>query len=349
MIRFSFHALVFAWFYCGAASAGELYYTGFESFPVGNNTIAGTDGWTGSASHLTLNLSGVDSEADHLVAGIGNAGFIGGNSAVLTPGTSTTVNVRRAINVDPVALDQEILQFYVNCGISDSSPSGGATRRDNFEFAFYNQSGQLLGFVQFDNSSINVTTGQPYQRILRSNYTGNSFTKVSTGAIFFYNLLMQFGVRINFRTNRWTASLDGVELFSDEVFYSGPNTRNMGVMAVQMQIVSTALYQGTGQMGPAPGNNYMLFDDFGLRIDPLPPVEILDFQRDPLNGAVRLRWLTEALYRYQVLYSDNLTTWNSDLPASTITASSTGQSPVFTDFTAAPRARRYYQLVRSLP
>src|SRR6187431_1972825 len=103
MIRFFLHAVLFAWLSLQSLSAGELYYTGFENFPVGINTVAGTDGWTGSSAHLNLNLTGVDAETDHLVTGIGNAAFIGGNPTVLAPGTSRTVNVRRSIDVDPVA------------------------------------------------------------------------------------------------------------------------------------------------------------------------------------------------------------------------------------------------------
>ena len=328
---------------------GELYYTGFENFPVGNNTIAGTDGWSGSSAHLTLNLSGVDAEAAHLVAGIGNAAFIGGNTTVLPPITSRTVNVRRAINVDPLALGQEVLLFYVNFGIADSTPAGVTTRRDNFEFAFYNQAGQLIGFVQFDNSTIEPPSGAPLQKIWRSSYNGSSLVKVSTGAVFFYNVLMQLVVRINFRTNRWSAYLDGVDLFADQVFYSGPNVRNFGVMAAQMQIVGTAVNLEAGQLGPVPGDNYMLFDDIGVRIDSLPPVELVEFELDRASGAVRLRWQNEALYHYQILYCTDLTTWKSDLPGSSSIASYTGVSPVFADSSAGASARRFYQIVRTPP
>ena len=44
--------------------------------------------------------------------------------------------------------------------------------------------------------------------------------------MFLYDVLMELIVRINFRTNRWTATLDGVDIFSDEVFYSGTLARS---------------------------------------------------------------------------------------------------------------------------
>jgi hypothetical protein len=340
---------------CATLTAGELYYTGFENFPPGNNTIAGTgsggtDGWTGSVAHLTLNLSGIDTEADHLVAGIGNAAFIGGNPDVLGLAVSRTVSLRRPIDADPVALGQDVLQFRVNVGIKDSTDSGLNTRRDNFEFAFYNQDGQLTGFVQFDNSTLDSGTDSPVRTVLRSSYNTavSRWDKASTGAVFYHGVLMELVVRINYRTNRWSALLDGVEVFYDEEFYSGPNARNLGVVAVQMQIVGTGL--GTpGQIGPAPGDNYMLFDDFAVRIDPVPAVVITDFSRDAISGAVQLRWWSEALYRYQVQYSDNLTGWKSDLPGSNLTAANTGFSPVFTDLSAAGKAKRFYRVLRAMP
>jgi len=295
--------------------AGEIYYTGFENFPPGNDTIAGTDGWTGSSTHTGRALSGIDAEADHLISGIGHAAAIGGNNTVLPPPptVSRTVNVRRAFNLDPVALGQEVAQFHVTLGIKDSTFTGLATRRDNFQFAFYNSSGHLLAFLQFDNTTLDTLTQAPAQKIWRSSYSGASLTKLDTGFTFFYDILMQLRVRINFRTNRWTASLDGLDLFTDQPFYTGPNPRNLGTIAPEMYIhYPVALNPAT----LTPGDNYMLFDDFALRLDPVPAPFFYSLTFNPA-GAPQLTWLTEALYRYQLQYTDDLTQpWKSDLPGS---------------------------------
>ena len=352
MTRSLFRAAICASLLSRTLSAGELYYTGFENFSTGYNTIAGPDGWTGSSTHLTLNLSGVDAETDHLVAGIGNAAFIGGNDNVMPSNASSsyrTVNVRKPVNVDPVALGQEVVQFRVNFGIKDSISSGFQTRRDNFEFAFYNQSGQLIGFIQFDNSTIDSTTSAPKQSILRSSYN-TSFSrweKAATNTVFYYDLLMELVVRINFRTNRWSAALDGLDIFADQVFYTGSNAKNLGFVAAQMQIVNPVGAPTGSQLWP--GNNYMLFDDFAVRIDPIPDVTVLDFTRNASTGATSITWWTEALYKYQLQYSEDLTQWKTDLPGSFLTAASTGVSPVFTDSTAAGRVKRFYRVVRTLP
>jgi hypothetical protein len=155
-------------------------------------------------------------------------------------------------------------------------------------------------------------------------------------------------VRINYRTNRWSAFLDGIDVFFDEEFYSGPNERNLGVVAVQMQIVGKGIGTG-GQIGPAPGDNYMLFDDFAVRIDPVPDAVITNFSRDAVSGSTQLQWWSEALYRYQVEFSDDLTNWKSDLPGSYFTAANTGVSPVFSDTSAAGIARRFYRVLRTTP
>jgi hypothetical protein len=336
--------------------ADELYYTGFENFTVGNDTIAGTDGWTGSSAHAGLQLSGVDSEADHLLFGIGNAAFIGGRDLVLPATvTSRTVNVRRAFNVDPLTPDaqhpdgQEIVQFHVNFGIKDSINTGVGTRRDNFEFAFYNSAGNLIAFIQFDNTTLNPVLQAPAQTIWRSNWNEslNRFDKVNTDTVFFYDVLMELNVRINFRTNRWTANLDGLDIFADEPFYTGALARSLGTVAAQMQIANSVVVQGQNRL--APGSNFMLFDDFALRMDPLPDPFFYTFQVNSI-GSTQFTWYTEALYKYQVQYSDDLSLpWKSDLPNSLITSSRTGSSPVFTDSTAAGKLRRFYRVIRSLP
>lgn len=329
--------------------AGEIYYTGFENFPAGDDTITGTEGWAISSAHAGRALHGVDTEADHLVSGIGNAAFIGGNITVLPPDTSRTVFLRRQFSLDPVALNEEVATFHAIFGIKDSTFSGFATRRDNFEFAFHNSDRQLIAFIQFDNSLIDPLTQSPAQRIWRSHYNGTVFTKVNTNVIFLYDEIMELRVRVNFRTNRWTASLDDLTLFADEVFYAGLNARNLGYIAAQMQIVGTAPVPGTFQIGPAPGENYMLFDDFALRLDPLPKPVI--YSLVPAGGGLQLTWSAEAGYRYQVQYRNNLTTgaWLSDLPGSLFTATLTGESPVFTDASISGQPVRFYQVVQSYP
>jgi hypothetical protein len=345
-----FALLLLAGIICnGRLIAGELYYSGFDSFAVGNDTIAGSDGWTGSSSHAGLQLSGVDSETDHLVAGIGKAAFIGGNNGILAPSVSRTVNVRKSFNIDPVAQGNEVARFHATFGIKDSTYAGSLTRRDNFEFAFYNSSGQLIAFLQFDNSTLTPGAQQaPAQKIWRSNYQGGSLVKVDTGVTFFYDVLMELSVRINFRTNRWSVILGDLAIFNDQPFYTGPNLRTLGTVAAQLQIVGTAVNPVTMQSGPAPGDNYMLFDDFAVRVDPVPAPTFFAFALTP-GGEAHFAWQMEALYLYKVQYSEDMIVWANDLPGSSMTATLTGQSPIFSDVTATGRKRRFYRVTQMVP
>ena len=120
-----------------------------------------------------------------------------------------------------------------------------------------------------------------------------------------------------------------------------------GTVAAQMQIANTAVVQGESRL--APGDNYMLFDDFALRMDPLSDPLFYTIQRAD-SGSTQFSWSTEALYRYQVQYSgDFALPWKNDLPNSLITAPITGASAVFTDATAAGSPRRFYRVIRLLP
>lgn len=331
--------------FAASALGGELYYTGFDSFPTGYDTIAGTDGWLGSTAFSGLKMSGVDAEATHGIIGIGNAAFIGGNSTATPLAAGRSINVRRNVNVDPVALNQEILTFRSLVGIKDSTSSGLLTRRDNFEFAIYNQSLQLLASIQFDNSTIDATTQSPRRIIYRTqwNTTTSRFDLVNTNAVFLHDTLQQLELRINFRTNRWSMSLDGISIFADSTFHAGSRTRNLGPIAAQLQIVGSSL---TG--APQAGDNYMLFDDWLVRTDSL-TVPKPSLARNPSSGAVTLTFAQEAGYTYQVAWSATLSSWLSNLQGSPFTASVTNDLATFTDSTAGSAARRFYRITRSFP
>ena len=333
------------------AGAGELYYTGFENFSAGFNTIVGTDGWLGSAAHASLSLSGVDAETTHGVAGLGNAAFIGGNSTALAASVGRSMNVRRPVGLDPVALNEEVVTFRCLLGIKDSTASGLGVRRDNFEIAVYNNatpSQQLLAAVQFDNSSIDPTTLSPRRQIFRTQWNAslNRFDYINTNATFLHDVVQLLSLRINFRTNRWTMELDGIPIFSDLTFHGGTRTRTLGSVAAQLQIVGTSPLTG----GPQPGDNYMLFDDWTVRTDPLPAMPAPGIARNAATGAVTLAWDQEAGYRYQVAYSPSTGSgWLTDLPGSLVTATVSDTDATFTDTSAAGQPARFYRVTRLFP
>ncbi len=322
-----------------AAATGEAYFTGFENFTAGNDTIIGTDSWTGV--YPGWKLHGVMSESEHKVVGIGNAAFIGGFATTVTGGTSKSVYVHRPVTLDPLALGQEVATFSVVFGIKDSTVS----KRDNFEFRIYNQSGGLLGGIQFDNSTLDtsVTPNVPRRLIYRLSWNASlgTYQYVLTDFTFLAETLETLQIRINYRTNRWTATLSDVPIFQDLTFYSGTETKNLGWVRVMMGVVNTQPVTGYIQ----PGDNYMLFDNYSVRTDA--PTTTLVASKTG-TGAAQLSWNEEAGYTYQVQYSSDCSTWKTDLAGSSHTATLT-QSHSFTDPTLTIPTTRFYRVKRSYP
>jgi hypothetical protein len=323
------------------ASAGEVYYTGFESpsFTVGTDTVRNYNGWTGSTNHAGKALSGVLSEAQHGVIGIGNAAYLGGNPVRVTGVSSKPVFLRRTVNIDPVALDQEVATFGVVFGIKDSTTSS-SYRRDNFEFLVYNSGSQLLAGIQFDNNRIDSLTGLPFRAIYLLAWNGSSFSYTNTGYTFLPETLELLEFRINFRTNRWTVSLGGSPLFQDIAFYTGTNSKNLGSVLAQMQVVNT--YPSSTDIYP--GDNYMLFDDYSLRTD---PVTVTLAQSWTATGACKLDWNEEYGHQYRLQHSPDAVNW-TDFTATIHTATTTSDR-TFTDTTTPRPLKRFFRVRRYYP
>lgn len=317
-------------------AAGEIYFTSYENFTVGDDKISGTDSWVGTYNGSKLH--GIVAESEHGVLGIGNAGFVGGNPTAVTKTTSgNSVYVRRPVPLDPVALNQEILTFSVIFGISDSSTT---SRRDNFEYLVFNQANQLLGGIQFDNSTLDLT-GKPRRLIYRLswNVSSNSFQYVLTDLTFLSETLEPLEIRINYRTNLWSASLSDVPIFQDIPFYTGSLTKNFGSMLVKMAVINTTT------TSLLPGDNFMLFDDYTVRTDPV----TTQLETSKIGtGPAQLTWNEEAGYSYQVQYSSDLSLWKTDLANSTRTAALTGNF-TFTDPSTVIPTRRFYRLKCTSP
>lgn len=335
-----FHTLVAI---LNTAWAGEAYYTGFETppFALGPDTIRNTDGWSGPTLFAGKALSGILSESQHGVKGIGNAAYLGANPARVTGVADKSVYLRRAVNLDPVALGQEVASFSVVVGILDST-ADSLFRRDNFEFQIWNSdtTPKLLGGIQFDNSRLDSLTGLPLRSIYLLYWNGVEFKYTNTGYSFLPETLEVLDFRINFRTNRWTVSLGGAPLFQDFPFYSGPSAKTLGSVRAQMQVTNT--YPLSADIYP--GDNYMLFDDYRLRTD---PVSVTLESSWTAAGACKLDWNEEYGHRYRLQYSPDCANW-FDFPETIHTATITGDRS-FTDTTSPRPERRLFRVRRDDP
>lgn len=321
--------------------AGEAYVTSFESPPykAGVDAIAGTDGWIGSTAHAGKGLSGVLSESQHGVSGIGNAAYLGGNSARITGVGNKSVHLRRPVNLDPLALGREIVSFSVVFGIKDST-AFSSFRRDDFEFLVYNNSGQLLAGIQFDNSTLDSATGLPQRIIYLLYWNGSQISYANTGYTYLPETLELLEFRINLRTNRWSVTLGGAPLFQDVPFHEGPYARTLGFVLAQMQVGNTFPFSTDIH----PGDNYMLFDDYRLRADPV-TLNLAMSWTDA--GDIKLDWNEEYGYQYRLQYSQDIASWH-DFPETVHTATRTGVYS-FTDPVRPRPAMRFFRVRHSYP
>lgn len=326
------------------SQGGESYFTSFNVPPftaTGDDKIAGFDGWTGSPLHTNLKLHGIMSESAHGVVGIGNAGYLGGNYNTI-PVTYSTSNklvwLRRRVDLDPLALNQEIATFGLSFGIKDSTSTSG-NRRDNFDVLIYNQAGSVLAGLRFDNTTLD-SSNNPRRLIYRLGYNGSSMVYTNTGYTFLSETMETLQYRINFRTNKWTATLGGVPLFEDIAFYTGTATKNLGFVLLQMTVTTPTVAGTTLQ----PGDNYMLFDDYMVRTDPV--ATLMEVVKTATGGA-KLTWNEEAGYSYRLQYSTNCAGW-VDFAATVHTATSTADYS-YTDPASPVPAKRFYRVMRTYP
>jgi len=294
-----------------------LYTTDFDSFTVGTNQWAGTDGWIGNAT----GVSGIDGD---IIPALDNTAFLGFSQPAQTLNT-----LYRPVNLDPVAAGTPVVRFESLLGIQDSENN----RRDTFLLTVYNIAGDPLAALRFDNRTASFG-------IWRLNGSNGPGSAVDTGIDFIRNELQLVAFEIDYAANTWSADLDGIPLFSDAPFTASSSARTFGGVAAEWQVAS---------FSPAlHGDNWLLIADWKIEtVDPAGPEEISSLQIT--GGAVTLTWTPQQTGTYQVEYrnamdgTDLNSVWLSDLPGSSMAATA-GVVRSFTDTASA--VRRFYRVRR---
>jgi hypothetical protein len=300
------------------AAQREIYFSDFEDAQPGDDNLAGFDNWNGSPRNRGCH--GIDSEA---APGLGKSAFIGYNS----PGNSrTSAVVLRSIPHDPLTTGEPVIRLVAAIGLNDSdndSPFGGDPDRNSFFIAFFNSSGQTLASLNYNN------TEEAFGL-----WRDDGINTYDTEEEFIRNEVQLLVVEIDLAANTWSVDLDGFQIFRDQPFTAKDD--------VDIDLGGTAITWQRSQ-GNNWGNNWMLFDDWTVYADTSKlaiaeeNLKINAITRSA-NGNVTIRWKAQPGFRYQVEYSDDMQSWQSDLPDSLIetpaeqetgyTDNSTGQSRI---------------------
>lgn len=321
--------------FSGPACGEVLYETGFDAFTEGNGTWAGTDGWVLSTSSSISSAAACNGIDNNLVPGLGKTAALGYFKPTFATTGSTTNFVRlgRKVGPDPVAAGKPVVGFYCLMGLTESATVNGVEGvKDDFELLLYNQADKLLGGLTFD-------LGRGF--IYRATARNDGVDYANTGIPVEYNEAQEVHIRVNYLTNRWSASVGSVQVVDGAVFTNRTDTpKDFG--SVQARWFIDAPLQLAAEK-----NNWMLLDDWTISASAEDKPSFKSIVRN--GSSATMNWHGETGYSYTVQSRTSFAggTWTTITPVALSTTSSRGLL-TFTDTSASP-VTKYYRLARTLP
>jgi hypothetical protein len=156
------------------------------------------------------------------------------------------LTVWRPINFSPIAANKPVVQFSVLMSIVDSSNSN----YDDFYWSVYNAQGNRLFTLDFDN----------YRRRIYYQLDGTN-NWVWTGQTFVNDDPRTLVIAMNFIQNSWSATFGGVLLATNQPITTTGAPLNLGDVDAVWTVFDPAY----------PGDNYMVFDNYQITAEVLPP------------------------------------------------------------------------------
>jgi hypothetical protein len=192
------------------------------------------------------------------------------------------------------------------------------TNYDNFYWSVYNAQGDPLITLDFDNYDLGI-----YYLLDGTNdfvWTGQTFVNDDTNTLV---------MTMNFPQNSWSATFDGVVLVTNQPITTIRAPLNLGDVDAVWTVYDTN----------APGDNYMLFDNYRITAEVIPPpaprLEALGRFGD---GQFLLRVLGQSGERFAIEATTNFTQWTA-LKTNVITDGFFD----YVDSSAPAFSRRYYR------
>ena len=292
------------------AATTNVYSTQFEAAQGYNINLdlIGQAGWLGSGS-------GGNGLRTNFIAGQGQQAYIGFDAP--NPADDNLV-IWKPIDFNAVAAGYPIVKFSTQMRIIDSQAT---TNRDVFRWSVYNIQGNRLFSLSFDNEFLDIAylldgTNQIF-------YTTNTFVN---SAVYTLNVTM------NFASNRWSASLDNALIATNKFITTTNAPLNLGDVDAVWLVNQVS---GTN----APGNNYMIFDNYSITAETLlvPPAQV-QFLGRTVEGWSLLRVNGQNGSRWSLDGTTNLVNWTA---VKTNVISGTYFDHV--DTTSAGLPRRFYR------
>ncbi len=227
----------------------DLYSTGFEAkdgFVSGQPLTGQPLDLSGGAKWTTVGTGG-----NGIVTGFdampGQQAYVGYNPPT-TPGDGG-VFAYYPIDFSPISAGQPVVTFTVLMAINDSTNFN----YDDFQWRLYNKEGHNFFTLDFANEDLQVYYLQDGAR-----------DYVPTGVQFANNTAMSLKITMDFAHNKWSATLNGSTLVTDKAIRTGSAPLDVGDMDAVWQIYNA----------DAPGNNYMVFDNYSLEAQQNPTPHI---------------------------------------------------------------------------
>jgi hypothetical protein len=217
------------------AAPQVLFYTGFEAaegYDASKN-LRGQRGWLGEGS-------GGNGLVRDFFEGLGQQAFVG--YAPPAP-KDEVLSVWRPFNVPAPTPDRPVWKFSVWMQIVDSTNG----EYDDFRWSAYNTEGHRLFSLDFDNATLEI------------NYLlddGQGFR--STGFTFSTEVIYRLEIWLNFARNNWQAVMNG------QVVVDAQPITTTGARLDLSDIGAVWALRTKGR----PGDNYLLFDEYLLTIEP---------------------------------------------------------------------------------
>ena len=290
-----------------AQALTNIYSTHFEKSEGYNITyeLAGQKGWvTDCASYGGNGL---------LTNGIGSAtnqsAYVG--LWPLDPPTNA-FSVWQPLNYTPLSSRLTTVKFSADMLVVDSTNG----KRDDFYWSVFNTNGDRLFTLDFYNEDLGV------YYVLDDT---NGF--VFTGATFTNDVVYSVVITLDFARNRWSAMLNGTNLVSGQPMTTRGSRLDLGDVDAVWALADPS----------APGDNFMIFDDYLVTAEPDTPVRLSGLGRVS-NGQFLMRLSGPSNFRYAIDGTTNLLQWTA-LKTNSIANGSFD----FTDPGASALSKRYYR------